>query len=856
MFKIKPTLLLLFFIIFIVAVKSENITDSLQGECIESNDTNYILCLLKKAEKLKNNSEKAIEFGTKAYKLSKTLNYFTGIDKSVSVLTTNLEFIGKNTDAIELLKEVLPIYLKKDDKYRLATIRNNLGVLNRKIGKYDISIEYIIEALNVYELIPDSLGIAQCLNNLGVTYQYTGEYKTSIEYFEKSKQIKILLKDTIGIANCNINIGIAFMNIKEYDKSPDYFREALALYQSKNSLKGIAQSYQNLGVAYENLENPEKSMQYYLSALDIYKRMGSQENLAVSYNNIGEAYLGKKQYKKAEEYLLNSLSISKEIKYTELSLHTTRVLKDLHAQSGDYKKAFDYFTELKNIEDSLFEADKIKNLQELQKKYDTEKKEKEIELLNKDKKLQATEIRSQKLQKYIFIGGFAFILIIAFVFYRNIIQKKKANKLLSKKNIEIQQQKEEIQTQAEYLEVVNKELEKLSIVASETDNSVVITDAKGEIEWVNDGFTRLFEYTKDEFISEYSSNIKTASRNSDIETAIQTCINNMQTVEYITINKTKSGKLIWTHTTLTPIMKSGKLFKLVAIDSDITKLKQAEEEIKQQQEELRAQSELLHETNNQLELKNTQITDSIRYAKQIQDALLPSIDFIKQHIPSVFILFKPKDIVSGDFYWFKVTEEYMFIALIDCTGHGVPGAFMSMIGNTLLNEIVIQKGIIEPSMILKKLDEGVIYTLLKQKGEEHSQEDGMEISLCRIDKKNKELQISSTNQSVYIVENDKTSEIEGGIYSIGGILYDNKNFECHKINYTENIGIYMYSDGFADQFGGENNKKYSSSRFKELIESVRNNTIENQASLINSEFEKWKGNNKQTDDITILGMKL
>ena len=854
MFKLKTKLLLFIFIAFITIAKSENIKDSL--ECIEKNDTNYVLCLTGKAEKLKNNSEKAIEIAKKAFTLSKTLNYFTGIDKSISVLITNMEFVGKNNEAIELLKEVLPLYIKKDDKYRLATINNNLGVLNRKIGKYDISIEYIIEALNAYELISDSLGIAQCLNNLGVTYQYTGEYKTSIEYFEKSKQIKILLKDTIGIANCNINIGIAFMNIEKYDKAPEYFSEALALYQSKNSLKGIAQTYQNLGVAYEKLKNPEKSMQYYLSALDIYKRMGSQENLAVSYNNIGEAYLGKKQYKKAEEFLLNSLTISKEIKYTELSLHTTRVLKNLHAQSGDFKKAYDYFAELKTLEDSLYESDKIKNLQELQKKYDTEKKEKEIEILNKDKKIQATEIKSQKLQKYIFIGGFGFILIITFVFYRNIIQKKKANKLLSQKNIEIQQQKEEIQTQAEYLEVVNKELEKLSIVASETDNSVVITDAKGEIEWVNDGFTRLFEYTKDEFISEYSSNIKTASKNSDIETAIQTCINKMQTVEYITINKTKTGKLIWTHTTLTPIMKDGKLLKLVAIDSDITMLKQAEEEIQQQQEELRAQSELLHETNNQLELKNTQITDSIRYAKQIQDALLPSSDFIKQHIPSSFIFFKPKDIVSGDFYWFKVTDEYMFIALIDCTGHGVPGAFMSMIGNTILNEIVIQKRIYDPSIILKNLDEGVIYTLLKQKGEVHSQEDGMEISLCRIDKKNKKLQIASTIQSVYVIENDNISEIEGGIYSIGGILYENKKFECHKINYINDIRIYMYSDGFADQFGGENNKKYSSSQFKKLIGSICNQPFENQITMINSEFEQWKGNNKQTDDITILGLKI
>ncbi|OFX25713.1 MAG: hypothetical protein A2033_16805 [Bacteroidetes bacterium GWA2_31_9] len=251
-----------------------------------------------------------------------------------------------------------------------------------------------------------------------------------------------------------------------------------------------------------------------------------------------------------------------------------------------------------------------------------------------------------------------------------------------------------------------------------------------------------------------------------------------------------------------------------------------------------------------------QITNSINYAKLIQQSIFSSIKNLQNIIPESFIFFKPRDIVSGDFYWFKATDRFIFIAVVDCTGHGVPGAFMSIIGSTLLNEIIVQKNITLPSDILSNLDEGVKNSLSNKSANETLQDDGMEISLCRIDKKYNKITVSSSNQSSFMIIQNEIIELPGSLHSIGGMTTKNKIFDNHEYEIIPNSLLYLYSDGFQDQFGGEKNKKYTSIRFSNFIHSIHSKSMAEQCSIIEKEFESWKGNNKQIDDVTVLGIKL
>jgi serine phosphatase RsbU (regulator of sigma subunit)/ligand-binding sensor domain-containing protein len=255
-----------------------------------------------------------------------------------------------------------------------------------------------------------------------------------------------------------------------------------------------------------------------------------------------------------------------------------------------------------------------------------------------------------------------------------------------------------------------------------------------------------------------------------------------------------------------------------------------------------------------IELKNKDITDSINYAKRIQEAILPTRENFSSLFPESFILFKPKDIVSGDFYWLSEKNGKAYIAAADCTGHGVPGAFTSMIGNALLNEIVNDRLIAEPGKILDALREGIIKAL-KQTGKEGESKDGMDISLCCVDLKTKELQFAGAYNPLYLVRNNELTEIKSDKFPIG--ISDNlRPFTNHKIGLHTGDTLYIFSDGYADQFGGPGGKKYMRKRLKELFLGFQHLPMQEQWALIDKSLVDWQGGAEQVDDILVIGIRI
>ena len=285
-----------------------------------------------------------------------------------------------------------------------------------------------------------------------------------------------------------------------------------------------------------------------------------------------------------------------------------------------------------------------------------------------------------------------------------------------------------------------------------------------------------------------------------------------------------------------------------------------EKNLKRQKEQLQKavdqQTILLREQKAEIERKNRDITDSINYAKTIQASILPPLSVLKSYYPESFVFFKPRDIVSGDFYWFHKTKKHFILGCADCTGHGVPGAFMSMIGSTLLNDIVKRKNVNSPADLLERLDREIKVLLQNSKNKENTH-DGMDISVIEIETATNKVRVASAKRPVYLYLNDELVIYKGNRRSIGDSLVDGDtpfvNMEYHC---TPNDLIYLFSDGFSDQFGGPKEKKFMKVGIKNMLAKIHHLPMSEQNEAVKQYFHQWKGDLDQVDDVIFMGIKL
>jgi serine phosphatase RsbU (regulator of sigma subunit) len=269
--------------------------------------------------------------------------------------------------------------------------------------------------------------------------------------------------------------------------------------------------------------------------------------------------------------------------------------------------------------------------------------------------------------------------------------------------------------------------------------------------------------------------------------------------------------------------------------------------------EIEAQRDFARFQRDQIGQQQKSIMDSIQYAQTIQNSLLPSTHLLKAELPDHFILYKPRDIVSGDFYWFSEQENHYYIAAADSTGHGVPGAFMSMLGMALMNEIVHKYPDIDPDSMLNELRSQIIETL-HQKGDHGAAKDGMDMLVCKIDRQNKRMLFAGANNPLYLVRNKELIEYKTDKMPVS-VHITMHPFTGHEINLQPGDHIYLFSDGYADQFGGPHGKKFKYFPFKNLLISISEKEMYEQGLQLDREFEQWKGDMDQVDDVVVIGLK-
>ena len=300
------------------------------------------------------------------------------------------------------------------------------------------------------------------------------------------------------------------------------------------------------------------------------------------------------------------------------------------------------------------------------------------------------------------------------------------------------------------------------------------------------------------------------------------------------------------------------------VDERTQEVVMQKEEIEAQKEEIEAQLDMATLQRDTISRQKEQILDSIRYAERIQSAILPPAQYLAESLADHFILFKPRDIVSGDYYWTTFKDGKLLIAVADCTGHGVPGAFLSVLGISSMNEIVNRKGPIHANQILEHLRDFVIHTL-HQTGTRGEDQDGIEIALCVIDPGKKTLEFAGANRPLYLVRgapgnrDDPSPEfihIKGDRMPIGIYEQESAPFTNHKVSLKKNDTIYLFSDGYVDQLGGPRRKTFRSVHFREYLTRIQAHTMEEQKNLLLEKHESWRGEEEQIDDILVIGIRI
>lgn len=371
---------------------------------------------------------------------------------------------------------------------------------------------------------------------------------------------------------------------------------------------------------------------------------------------------------------------------------------------------------------------------------------------------------------------------------------------------------------------------------------IVVINSDGKIEHASQSVTRMLGYSP-EFLSGRQWWIFAGDSKKEKKESLQyvnSLLRSQPEITSFTFERkiiSHNGKAIWIQWNLS----RNDSDSLIGIGYDITQRKITEEKLK--------------ESNRLLQEKNEEITDSIEYAQKIQESFLPDIDKLKRKLNDAFVLYQPKDILSGDFYWFHSTESKIFVFAIDCTGHGVPGALMSVLAHSIIKEVVLNKKIEQPAEILKTID-NELYEALGNHEKSEITKDGMDIALAVFDLKKDTVTFCGAFRPMVRVRDGKIYEYPASRYPIGFYQEIDKNFDEYQSELKIGDQFYLFSDGYSDQFGGEDQKKLNKKRFHELLLTASGMTGEEQSSFLSYAHNNWKQQEDQTDDILVLGLKI
>lgn len=809
---------------------------------------------------------------------------------------------GKNDKALDLHSKSLEIYIEVSDENGIAGAYNNIGSIYKNRGQYQTALEYYQNSVEKYKISGNSRGLANTYNKLGILYFEWENLEKSVAFYELALELEEKNGNKQGIAHISTNLGLIFKQKGNKNTAIQHFQKVKEIFTEVGDSKGIANTLSNIGQVYLEVGEFKMAIPVLEEALSIESRLNESKGKSVAYLFLGKAYTFSGEFEKAHVALDSSLLLAQKSDLSEQIRENYLARSNLYNSTGKPELALEFYKKHIALKDSVFRLEKHQQITEMQARYETAQKEQEIDLLKKDQELQESRIFKDRIYLILSAGGIVVLIFLLLLLVNRNRIRTRANQELAIQNEQIQQQKEEIKTQADQLLKTNRELEKLSIVARETDNAIIITDSNALIEWVNPGFKKLYGLDYQSWHEVAGKKLGEVRNNNDISIAVEECIEKKRTIDTIyQIQNSTDNR--WFQTTITPILdEDNRVYKLICIDSEITKIKKAEEEVNQRRKDI--EKAFKKSSRQQLQLliafekindQQSEIKDSIEYAHRLQMAVMPSSNCLGRFFTDHFIMYKPRDIVSGDFYWMRDVSlndsQVLVTAVVDCTGHGVPGAFMSMLGIAFLNEILssfhsaTSNENFKADIILNLLRDKVIQAL-NQGGDENEADDGMDIALCIYTKKTGRIQYAGAHNPLYLISKNipsvvpdesikRTLEKEGleqKLYEIVPdkmpigihILMNPKPFSVKEIFVQKGDKIYIFSDGYADQFGGMHGKKIKTSTMKDILLATSEMSMKDQNEALEANLAEWRNFKDQysgeiypqIDDITIMGMEI
>lgn len=610
-----------------------------------------------------------------------------------------------------------------------------------------------------------------------------------------------------------------------YDSSIFIANQALKI--GKELKDSVLQSSSLISIANANsyMGNNNLAIDYYFKGLAIEEKIKPQHNLQWYFTNLGNVYSNQKNYPKALEYTLKAKDIVEKNKSKQYLNIIYNNIGWIYMLLGKYDSAHYSMTKCLQLADEANDyyvkslcLDNLSQLYIRLKKFD-----------------QAYDV-SQKSYKIGMERG---------------LKEQTISALVTMGTINIERNN---------LPGAENDLMKALQMARGIKSHLLIRDAAFQLALLHKkqsnfktayNYYKIYSEVKDSLLNEENSKLltemntkyTTEKKEKEIE-----LLKKNEDIQKLEISK-KKNELDRQRNVSLSILAGFLLLMIVAILLfSRYRLK------KKANDQLQTAFNLIEEKNAVIEKSNLMITDSITYAKRIQDAILPAEeDLSKIFSNDFFILYKPSQIVSGDFYWCSSHQNKIVFVVADCTGHGVPGAFMSMIGNTLLNEIVNERKVTDTKKIAELLDEKIILALHQHEGSQKY--DGMDISICCIDKDKQTISFTGAHHSLYIF-NAHLEKIKGDPYSIGGAQHQrSKAFSSRTIDYTKGLHVYLLTDGYCDQSGGTSNKRFSSRQFELLLQEIHQMPMDEQKDKLEKAFENWMGDTKQRDDVLIVGIK-
>ncbi len=738
------------------------------------------------------------------------------------------------TDSVEYSFESLKLAEKIKFKKGIALALLNIGRYYFFNGKQDVSLDYLVKSVKLAEEIKSKKVLASAYRYIGFIYRPTDAF-TAEEYYKKSLKMATELGDDIAASYALSAIGNIYEGSLNADPSNvttalSYYIKSLVLREKKGSLSEIASSLNETSRVYDILRRYDKAVQLRVRGLELSEKAKSAENIVYFCAVLGDDYANRlHDPHKGLEYLLRAYEIGKNQKnIDDVIFGVTKRIAFTYTQLGDYKKANQFFMRSLMLNDSINLSLTKNNYKLSAIKHDLEK---EIEKQkNKLKDIEITKAKTvaekQTIIRNASLIGFAIVLILTVIVFRENRQKQKINTELASKNKALE---------AAYRSLAISESNFKEITETIDDVFYLYNIVEKKYEYVSPNCKAILGIDEDYLYSGKSFRLIVHKDDKQLVGDANTKVDSgiAYNIEY-RINVGNDVK--WISEKSSPIFDAkGKLVRNSGICSDITEKKAAE---------------VL------LVKKNKDITNSILYARTIQNAILVPKEEIAKKVKEFFIYSKAKDIVSGDFHFFKETKKGMVFAAADCTGHGVPAGFMSMIGNAYLNELVNGHEEKNPAQILDQLREMVIRSL-HQNNLESESKDGMDIALLNFDLKNNVVEYAGAFNPLYLVRNEELTEIKPDMYTIGiNEKGETPAFNNNVLKIEKGDMLYIFSDGYTDQFGGDEGKRFMKKPFKDLLLSISNKKMNEQELILDQTFKAWKGNLNQVDDVLIIGIKI